>query len=100
MALHDDDGGQRDLDKDVDLDDHDHGDGGHLGTNWGSVALHLGSSHLAVNSFFSTSNLWMLPHCRKVVVMIMVVMVVMVVTITLFSLTGTSEPFLCKPLSK
>ena len=31
---------------------------------------------------------------------VMVVMVVMVVTITLFSLTGISEPFLCKPLSK
>ena len=77
LAGDDDDAGQRYLDQDVDLDDHDNDDGGHsdrhLGTNWGSVALHLGSSHLAVNSFFSTSNLWMLPHCREVVVMIMVI---------------------------
>ena len=72
LAGDDDDVGQRDLDQEVDLDDYDHDDVGHLGTNWGSVALHLGSSHLAMNSFLSTSNLWMLPHCREVVVMIMV----------------------------
>ena len=82
LAGDDDDVGQRDLDQDVDLDDHDHDDGSHLGRNRGSVALHLGSSHLAVNSFFSTSNLWMLPHCRKVVVMVMVMVVMITVRIT------------------
>ena len=46
------------------------------------MALHLGSSHLAVNSFFSTSNLWMLPHFRKVVVMIMVLVIMITFRMT------------------